>query len=245
MNFLPSWKYQMDSMKWPLIIFYIVIAALIILMGVSMTIVSNEGNQFNVGGIEMSSIIFIFVCGLNSFKGSFHMLNANGISRKTMFVSFVAVICAVAAGMALIDSAIGVTLKGFGNYEPGFMQIYGIETYSAQSVLIGLLWMFCTNLFAGMAGYLITTLYYRMSKPIKLLVSIGVPVTLFIVWPIVDWVLFRNAVSSTFYRFVGWAFGFSSGNPFMGVISSILFAILLGALSFWVIRRVPVKARQQ
>lgn len=245
MNFLPAWKYQLDGMKWPFIIFYIVIAALLILMGVSMSIAVREGNQFNVGGLEMASVVFIFVCGLNSFKSSFHMLSANGVSRKTMFVSFVAVLGTVAAGMAVIDSVVSLAMKGFGNYEPGFMQMYGIDSYSAASVMTGLLWMFCTNLAAGMAGYLITTLFYRMNKPVKLLVSIGVPVLLLFIWPLVDWALFQGAVSKAFAMFTGWAFGFLDGNPFMGVVSNVLLSLIFAALSFVTLRRVPVKARQQ
>jgi hypothetical protein len=38
----------MDGMKWPLIVFYGVIVALLVLMGVSMTIVAREHNQFSV-----------------------------------------------------------------------------------------------------------------------------------------------------------------------------------------------------
>ncbi len=252
MNFLPAWKYQMDGMKWPLIIFYIVIAALLILMGVSMSIAVREGNQFNVGGMEMASVVFIFVCGLNSFRSTFHMLSANGVSRKTMFVSFVAVLGAVAAGMAVIDSTVSVVMRGIGsygpgigNYEPGFMQMYGIESYSTASVLTGLLWMFCCNLAAGMGGYLITTLFYRMNKPVKLLISIGVPVLLLFVWPMADLVLFGGAVSTAFFQLVGWAFGFMDGNPFMGIVSNVLLALIFTALSFIALRRVPLKARQQ
>ncbi len=252
MNFLPAWKYQMDGMKWPLIIFYIVIAALLILMGVSMSIAVREGNQFTVGGLEMASVVFIFVCGLNSFKAPFHMLSANGVSRKTMFISFLAVLGAVAAGMAVIDSTVSAVMRcignngpGIGNYESGFMQMYGIESYGAASLLTGLLWMFCAILAAGMAGYLITTLYYRMNKPVKLLVSIGAPVLLLIVWPIVDWTLFRGAVSSAFAMLISWAFGFSTGNPFMGISTNVLLALMFAALSFAVLRRAPVRARQQ
>lgn len=245
MNFLPSWKYQLDGMKWPLIIFYTVIAALLILMGVSMSIAIREGNQFTVGGLEMASVVFIFICGLNSFKAAFHMLSANGVSRKTMFVSFLAVLGTVAAGMAVIDSTISLLMRSVGEYHPGFMQMYGIESYSTSAVLTGVLWMFCTNMAAGMAGYLLTTLYYRMNKPVKLLVSIGVPVLLLFVWPIADWALFRGAVSIALTRFTGWAFGFMDGNPFRGIVTNVLLVLIFVALSFAALRRAPVKARQQ
>lgn len=252
MNFLPAWKYQMDGMKWPLIIFYIVIAALLVLMGVSMSLAVRQGTQFTVGGLEMASVVFIFVCGLNSFRSSFHMLSANGVSRKTMFVSFIAVLGAVAAGMAVIDSTVSMVMRGIrnfgpgvGNYHPAFMQMYGLTPNNAADVATGLLWMFCCYLAAGMTGFLITTLFYRMSKPVKLLVSIGVPVLLLFVWPIVDLSLFQGAVSNAIISAIGWASGLSTGNPYMGVVSSVLVTLIFGGLSFAALRRAPVKARQQ
>ena len=164
MNFWPSWKYQMDGMKWSLIVFYGVIAALLVLMGISMTIVTREHNQFSVGGLEMASIIFIFVTGLNSFKTTFHMLSANSISRKTMFVSYLAVIGIVAAGMAVIDTLYGAAMKMLGSYQSMFEQIYGLETGTPALVAGGFEWRLCSYLVAGMMGYFITTLYYRMNK---------------------------------------------------------------------------------
>ena len=71
MSFLPAWKYQLDGMKWPLIIFYIVIAALLILVGVSTALATQQHTQFSVGGLEMASVVFIFIVGLNSFKSTF------------------------------------------------------------------------------------------------------------------------------------------------------------------------------
>jgi hypothetical protein len=244
MSFWPSWKYQMDGMKWPLIVFYGVIVALLVLMGVSMTIVAREHNQFSVGGLEMASMIFLFIAGLNSFKATFHMLSANSVSRKTMFVSFLAVIGIVAAGMAVIDSVYGLIMRALGDYNPMFIQLYGGQQ-AALGVMAGkgFLWMFCSYLAAGMTGYFITTLYYRMNKPVKLLVSIGIPVLLFIVGPALDVTLFNSAVSNAFAWFFAWSSGLASGNPFMGMISDIVLVAALGGLSFIALRRTPVKTK--
>ena len=126
MRFLPAWKYQMNGVKWPLIIYYIVIASLLVLMGVTLSIVQGR-TRVTVGGMEMASIIFIFVMGLNSYKSVFLMMSANGISRKTMFVSFLAMLGIVAAGMALIDTLYGIGMKMAGDYRTMFEQMYNIE----------------------------------------------------------------------------------------------------------------------
>jgi hypothetical protein len=246
MSFLPAWKYQMDGMKWPLIIFYFVIAAMLTLMGISISLADKYQTSMTVGGLEMASVIFIFIVGLNSFKSTFHMLSANSVSRKTMFLSFLAVIAAVAAGMAVIDSLYALMMRATGYYQPAFEQMYGLASLSMTArTTTGFIWMICCYLAAGMTGYLISALFYRMSKPVKLLVTIGVPVLLLFVLPAVDFSLFDGAVAKAVGAFFSWASGLSNGNPYMGMVSNAVLFVLLGCLSYFVLRRAPVKARQQ
>ncbi len=246
MRFYPAWKYQICGMKWPLIIYYAVIAALLTLMGVSLSLADRNQGSIIVGGLDMASVIFIFIVGLNSFRTTFHMLSANNVSRKTMFVSFLTVIAAVAAGMAVIDSLYALIMSGIGNYQSAFIQMYGLASAEiAARTVTGFAWMLCCYLAAGMAGYLISALYYRMSKPVKLLVSIGVPVLVLFGLPALDFSLFGRTMLKAVSTFIGWASGLASGDPHMGMISSGVLFALLGCLSYLALRRAPVRARQQ
>ena len=242
MRFLPAWKYQMNGVKWPLIIYYIVIASLLVLMGISMSIVQGRA-RITVGGMEMASMIFMFVVGLNSYKSVFFMMSANGISRKTMFISFLAMLGAVAAGMALIDTLYVIGMKMAGDYRTMFEQMYNIETSAQVWIPAGFEWRLCSYLAAGMAGYLITILYYRMNKAVKLLVSIGVPVLVLFVWPAADLTWFNGATTKAVGWLIGWASGLLSGNPYIGVISDIVLTALLGALCYVALRRAPIKTK--
>jgi hypothetical protein len=242
MRFLPAWKYQMSGVKWPLIVYYGVIAALLALMGISLSI-AGDSTRVSVGGLETASMIFVFVMGLNSYKSVFFMMSANGVSRKTMFVSFLAMLGIVAAGMAVIDTLYGVGMKLVGGYQSMFELLYNKETGAPVLIPGSFEWRLCSYLAAGMAGYLITTLYYRMSKAVKLLVSIGVPVLVMFVWPAVDYSLLNGATTNALGWLIAWASGISSGNPYMAVISDIVLTALLGALSFVALRRAPIKTK--
>jgi hypothetical protein len=242
MRFLPAWKYQMSGVKWPLIVYYGVIAALLALMGISLSI-AGDSTRVSVGGMEMASMIFVFVMGLNSYKSVFFMMSANGISRKTMFVSFLAMLGIVAAGMALVDTLYGIGMKMVGDYRTMFEQLYNLETSAPVWIPGGFVWRLGSYLVAGMAGYLITILYYRMNKAVKLLVSIGVPILVLFVWPEVDIAWFNGTTIKAIGWLIAWASGLSSGNPYIGVISDVVLAALLGALCYMALRRAPIKTK--
>lgn len=248
MKFNAAFKYQLSGMKRPLIIYYIVIYALILLFLAQQLFWKNSNIRFVGSGHEMASVIFLFVCGLNSFKGTFQMFLANGVSRRTMFKSFAAMAAPVAALMALIDSLNYLLLSSFENYGSMFYQMYqnryGAEQLGANAQVLaeGLLWMFALYMFVLMLGFFITTIYYRMSKAIKLLVSIGVPVLVFMVLPYIDATIFSGAIFRGIGDFFALAGGFLNGfNPYIAVLSSLLAFALFGGLSLLAMRRATVK----
>lgn len=193
MKFKVSLKYFLSDIKKALLIYYSIIYVILIATVILQLIFKPKGSGY-MGGIEMSSVVFIFVVGLNSFKGNFKMLLANGVSRNTMFKSVLTGIAPLAGFMALVDSINGAIVSSIINYKPMFMQLYHARyagmppEFSTQllSMAEGFLWMFFTYAAMAMLGFLITTLYYRMNKAVKLAVSIGVPVFLFVVLPILD-----------------------------------------------------------
>jgi hypothetical protein len=245
MKFKAALKYQLSGMKKPLIVYYLIIYCLCILMFVQHAVMRNAGGDFSSSGMEMASLIFLFVCGLNSFKSTFYMFLANGVSRRTMFKSFVSMIAPVAAGMAVIDSLNGLLLSSFGNYESLFHSMYALR-YQAGTTpaefMEGMLWMFAFYMFITMAGFLITTLYYRMNKAVKLLVSIGVPVFFFMVLPYIDMTLFTGQIYSTIWYIFKLAGGFLHGdNPYIAVLSCIISFAVFGGLSYLAMRKATVK----
>jgi len=243
MRLSPALKFQLNSIKWPVIIFYIVIYALLILMVTSQIILRGYGVDGSIGGMDMSSMIFLFIMGLNSFKSTFHMFSANGISRKTMFLSFLITTGIVCSGMAIIDSINAIIINEFVAYDPVLVQMFesryngiGLMTYGE-----GFLWMFFAYTASMMFGFFLTTAYYRMNRPLKLIISIGVPVFLFIILPILDAQLFYGEIFKAIGTFIAFCTGQLSGSPYVAMASNFVFYVIFAMLGFLIMRRATVK----
>src|SRR5665647_391197 len=125
-----SIKYQLSEMKSPVAIFYFIMFCILVLGFTFKTIgvVSINGSSVfsnsslsgpGFTGMEAVSAIFLFVCGLNSFKEFFRMLTQNGLSRKTIFAGRIITFLALCAGMAVIDKFILVVGKIIAAQLPG------------------------------------------------------------------------------------------------------------------------------
>lgn len=243
MRLTPALKFQLNSIKWPVIIYYSVIVALTVLLGVIDLVLGNTGIRGTISGLDAASIIFLFVVGLNAYKQTFHLFAANGVSRKTMFKSFAATAGIVCAGMALIDGAYALVFRQFVNYAPTWMMSFA-DRYADGGWLMyaeGLLWMFFSYLSCIMFGYFITTAYYRMSKALKIAVSVGLPILVLIVLPIVDATLFSGAIFNAFGTIAAFCSGEMSNSPYVAMASDLVFAALYGLLAFLLARRATVK----
>lgn len=235
-------KYQLTEVKKPLLIYYSIIC-LVIAMNIFITFYVNN---IGVNAIEASSMIFIFVVGLNSFKETFRMFLQNSRSRKTQFTSFMLSILPISALMALIDTAIGSSAHSLSSYQSLFRQLYALRYLGNSSDLQvnieGFLWSMLVYAAFAMVGYFITTLYYRMNKGQKLFVSIGVPVFLLILLPIVDETFTSGKMFPKVVDFFLLMSGVKNGyNPFFAMAFSALFFLLFGGLSYWLAKRAVIK----
>ena len=61
------------------------------------------GGRVTMSGIEVSTVIFLFVCGLNSFKSNFYFAKGNGISRKIFIKGLLISSIPIALVMSIID----------------------------------------------------------------------------------------------------------------------------------------------
>lgn len=246
MNLKSAFKYQFNNFKISVLIFYLVIYLILISFVILAKIFT--GTDGNMSGIEISSMVFLFVAGLNSFKESFKMFLQNGVSRKTQFVSFILNTFPVAALMALIDSINGtvVTMLTGNTYRTVFIQFYSQRYHGtvlgASQFIDGFFWSLSAYLMFVLIGYFLTILYYRLNKALKLTVSIGVPVFFLIVLPIID----SNFTSGRIFKFIkdtmAFAWGYKNGfNPYFSVVSCILVSAVMAALSWLLMRKAVAK----
>ncbi|HKL79281.1 MAG TPA: hypothetical protein VJ888_02465 [Mobilitalea sp.] len=245
MNLKTSILYQTKESKKAVMIFYLVVVLVIAFFAI--TIQLNEPSNFeSTGGIEMSSMIFLFVVGLNAFKETFLMLMQNGVSRKTMFVSRIASFGILCTLMAIIDRIIVSILLPFSkqsskiNISGMYEQMYAdraAEVNAFQQNLEGILLPIFMYIASIAIGYFITVAYYRMSKPGKVAVSVGLPVSIFFIIPVVDTTITNGWINRNLVKAISFMFGFKYDNPYYAIISCIIGACLFFGLSWLLMRR--------
>lgn len=247
MNIKAALKYQLEDHKKSIIIFYIIIlfVYMLVIASTSVAITSGKGSV-SFSGMEVATAIFLFVCGLCSFMENFLMLRQNGISRRTIFASRVAVNIIVALGMAIIDRVIWVIVTTFASsssrmsFVSLFEMVGGSSVPGMSNLLINLggiglsLVIYLASLFVG---YFITIMFYRLSKAGKAIVGAGVPVFFTVVLPIIDSTLTRGRIGMIFSYIIIHTMG--SFGKF--IISSIVLSAIFAALSWVLMRKAVVR----
>lgn len=208
-------------------------------------------------GMEIATMVTIFVTGLNSFREFFLFYTANGVSRRRMFAGVVLSLGIAAAATALLDTVSAAVYSLFLDYSPlygGTMQLALSGTAEAGGfdlsfspadltpvfLLKNLLWSLFAYFDLALFGLLLTVLYYRMDRAGKILFSIGVPAFFFLLLPFLDRYAAGGSVGSALSRLAGWwtACGM---NPFADALTRLLLAAALSGLVFLLVRRAEVK----
>lgn len=246
MNWKPVYRYQLMDQKNALLIYYLVLVSLcVVLFASTMSMAQADTAAGEFSGVEMASMIFLFVVGLNSFKDSFYMMLQHGISRKTMFFSHVLSMLSIAAGMALVDQVLALLLRAAAGlngsivYHSLYEQIYpgtGVATFGKSLLYNAVAYL----TFLG-AGSVVTVLFYRLNKAGKVAVGAGVPVMLFVALPLADTALCRGALSQALLRFADYALGVSRGAPIHALITGLIIFTFCLACRWLLTRRAVVR----
>ena len=145
--------------------------------------------------------------------------------------------------MAAIDTATTNILNMFMNYRPMFYQFFKDFTSESSQLIntvMDFTWSTVIYLLALVIGYFITTLYYRMSKMLKIIVSVGVPAMFMIGSPTLTIYLVKMGYIDEFYKLMGFI-GYGNGNPTIAVIVALVEAAVVAGLAYLLVRRAPVK----
>ncbi|MDQ2085602.1 hypothetical protein RBH29_04030 [Herbivorax sp. ANBcel31] len=184
-------KFQIAEMIPSTGIFYLIFLLVLIFL---VSLNSSNGNT-NTSGLEFASIIFLFILGLSCFRSSFNFSQANNISRKLFYKGTIMSIFPIAMTMSILDLIINRIYNNFipsptnfdmiyGSYrDTGMRDASGVITWVQENDVFTLLgttiWQFALYSLVFITGILITLIYYRSNKPLKVLVSV-VPVMLII-----------------------------------------------------------------
>lgn len=160
---------------------------------------SSPNGAGDASGIEIWTMITIFIAGLVLFKSAFRFFSSYGVSRKRLFCGLTAALVITAAAVSALDMINTAVFSHFIRYNTFYEQTIGAVAGSRSNVSgIGVLstpgaggivlfvptvslllknWLWCllADFAFGMLGFLIAALYYRMWKTLKICVSVGVP----------------------------------------------------------------------
>lgn len=238
-------KYNLSELKNSVLLFYAIIAGVFILLSITFVSMTSHGGTGSVGGVEMASVIFLFIVGLNSFKQNFLFLSSNGIARKTQFIGFILAAIPVACAMAAIDTIISAVLSSVIDYNSMFYQIYNgmdITRNSAVYIVVCMIWSAALYMSFVTLGYLITILYYRMSKPLKVVVSVGIPVMFIIIIPTLDALWFKGGITRSVFDLFILLAGLKSGaNAWISVAALLVETVVFTGLAYILSRRTVIK----
>lgn len=238
MKLKQSFRYQLADYKAGILVYYCAMLGLLALFLVFAAVGSGVTVVFS--GLSGFSCIFLFICGLCSLHDNLPMHLQHGVSRRTMFQARLLVTAAVSAFMAVVDTLLSVLLNllstpFFGDSASLFQQLYG-KIYPSLGpvgdVLMSLVFAFVLFLLASSLGYFIITLFYRLTKPLRITLGVAIAFLLTlgqVLVKLADEVLFHNALARLAERVI-W--------PLMDKIDSSVFL----TMGWWLIAAAALSA---
>ena len=236
-------QYHLWDYKRAIMIFYGIIITLFIIFAI-VNLISPERINVSVGGLEIASIIFIFVAGVASFTEIFYFSLINGVSRKTQFLAFTGSMFSLAAIMAAVDSVFGFISLRLAEVQNLFAVFYGTKYQGVASLQLFVdrfLWMLVIYTLIAITGYLISMIYYHSNKTTKLIVSILPPVFFIIVLPLID--------SMTSFKIFAWLRDlllrmlglYNNVNPYIAIFSTLVAVAIVSFFNYLLISKAEVK----
>ena len=193
------------TLKPALLCILIYTGAFLFFTGISTT--DNFGSGWMSGLEPIFGIFFLIVC-MSTFSEDTHFFLQHGVSRKAIFAGF-AVYMLIASAIAALAMLL---MDGFFRWVTSFEAV-GLQTESlifglfapwlgtmgtVTGLLVIFLWSWAMLLLAGVLGYFIASLFYRLNKLGKVLVPVGAGVV-FVFLPLIIG-LSRNEMLSQIMR---------------------------------------------
>lgn len=259
MNIKAVVKYGLKSVYGSILGYYgIMFTILLAFEIISMTVAGSF--KAISSGTEFGSLIFLFVVSLNFFKKNFEFFQLNGVSRKTQFYGFLFTTGIIAFAMNIIDNIYMFIGSKYMSYMSAYYMLYNTEwtfsnglvgrhikfnNFNPENLFFFLqrsIWTLLSYILIISIGYCIALFYNRVSKRIKILVSVGVPVFF---WGLTTFDVWKNNanINKAFWSFAGKTFGFSMSdpNPNAAIATFLVLILLISGISYSLIRRVPIR----
>lgn len=239
---VPLYKYLLWETVKPIFVFYgIMVCLLTVLLLLPLIFPAMvEDAHGQISGLGLTTTIFLFVTGLNSFKSGFAFASSNGFTRRQYHLASALMLLTVGTGMTLLDAGLNALVSAI--WPNLFVQ--WPQAYAMYSPFTLAAWQWTMNLLAVAGGLCITMAFYRLNKLGKLLLALS-PVYLSLLYSLLD--------VNTGYAISHWVtavlLGFRGTNvlPSVGIsaLSMAVTALLLLGLARLLIRGAPVKEQER
>ncbi len=268
MNIKAAYHYVLSNICRSIIVYYIILIVFYSLIFSSIAINTSGNTQYNnningvesysvsssgFSGMEFITVIFIFIMGYYALRNNFGTLIQNSLSRKSIFVNE----CLVSLTFALIMSTINELILIISKLAATAASTprHTIEVSSlAESVyhmditgiggilfhLTNYLYTFFLFLFTMMVGYLLSLIYYRVNRAIKILLNVSFLSVVVLYRPIVIKISnerLKEAVSD----FLNSIFGITTNQPAFAMITYLILSAIASYFIWLLLRRANVR----
>lgn len=222
--------------------------AILIAIFLAITLLAgSNGGEIKSSGIESSTVIFIFISGLNSFKNSFKFTQGNNITRKTFFKGLMISTLPIAALMAVADVILNRIYNLFVVcptmydmlYDKGFGQNLWSQSNSLGTLFGTVLFLVFLYTMAFNFGIFINLIYYRSNTVLKVIISVAPFILITLIGNFHD--LFPQEFWNKVGNFLVNSFGLNNYNAYAAVFSFFVIAVVLSGFIFLLTRRAVVK----
>lgn len=195
------------------------------------------GTDVSVGSSDMIAIIWIFILGLVSFVPSFKFMLANAVSRKSLFWANIFSMAIISVAWA---AALTLVLSFINKMHLKMIVVYPLF-YKDSSTMGTVVWFSGTFFLLIVLGWFITMAYYRSSKRMMYAISLA-PFILSGILTVINQTT-GGKLFDSIIKFIVTAMGFSGSvpNPYIGSVSMLLFAGIICALNYLLIRKAQLK----
>ncbi|HNX63650.1 MAG TPA: hypothetical protein PKI60_00485 [Oscillospiraceae bacterium] len=242
MRIEPHYKNHMREWFKGLFVLSIVLVAIFI-MTLIVEIIIPGGGDGSTSAIESIGIIFIFVSGIAKFKQSLKHSFANGISRKTEFVTSLLSGATASVIMVFGFIALGFLFSLITPYKGLFDEAFNAYNFSsvAEYAFNRFFYDFFGYFGSYIAGACIGALYYRMNRVLRIAVSVGVPCLFIFGSGGLAYAAFRNDTLRNFFETILNFITRVMSQPLTNNILTIVNTVICAVIYFLLIRKAPIK----
>lgn len=233
-------KYQLSDLRLSIFTFFAIYLSIIVIFGIVADFNGNN-STISISSMDMAVSVYTFVIGIAIFKEHFWMTAQNGVSRKTFFKSCMCFMLILNAVLAILSNFFSTLIRFLSKiiFRTQFELSYPAFEHNVWITHIAtLLFIFITYTLCFMCGYFIAVLFYKASKTGKVIIAAGLPIFVFFLLPL------SAAFALDFWKkvldFVLAVTGIASGNPVYGMITYAIITIILGLISYPLVKRTEI-----